>query len=62
MNIKLYFRWIPSELMSADEASRILEIEGPLKRDILAHLDDLYKAGIFVPVLLRLNTASRMTI
>ena len=47
MNIKLYFRWIPSELMSADKASRILEIEGPLKHDILAHLDDLYKAAIF---------------
>ena len=48
MNIKVYFRWIPSELNSSDKACRILEIEGPMKQDILAHLDDLYKASIFV--------------
>ena len=46
MNIKVYFYWIPSELNSSDKASRILEIEGPMKQDILAHLDDLYKACI----------------
>ena len=47
MNIEVFFRWIPSVLHSSDKASRMLEIEGPAKQDILAHLDDLYKAGTF---------------
>ena len=49
MNIKVYFRWIPSELNSSDKASRILEIQGLAKQDMLAHLDDLYNAGVFFP-------------
>ena len=58
MNSKVHFGWIPSELNSSDEASRILEIEGPTKQDILAHLDDLYKAGIFpVPICLSQMTS-----
>ena len=60
MNIKVYFRWTPSELNSSDKASRILEIEGPMKQDILAHLDELYKAGIF-PVPICLSHMTSMT-
>ena len=38
MGIKIYFRWIPSELNSSDLASRVFD-SGPEALDMLAVLD-----------------------
>ena len=46
MGVKISFRWIPSELNSSDLASRVYE-EGPLKYDILEHLDSVFENDNF---------------
>ena len=46
MGVKISFRWIPSELNSSDLASRVFE-EGPLKYDILEHLDSVFENDNF---------------